>query len=184
MVAATEVINRLQARGVTFQRGSLGGLRVTGVSRLSEQEKATLKAHKAAILRALDAPASPPLIEPTAEPVAAPATPIQAGLTPDEREDFEERAAIMEHDGGMTRTDAERAALARVQADRQAMPIVARVVDEFRRVFGPGIKVMYAEEAGRRLGTPPASAMDTPATHVPPADSRGYRAQETPHAAG
>jgi hypothetical protein len=32
---------------------------------------------------------------------------IEKGLTPDEREEFEERAAIMHHDGGLTRHGAE-----------------------------------------------------------------------------
>lgn len=32
-------------------------------------------------------------------------------LTPDEREDYEERAAIMQYEAGLTRHEAERAAL-------------------------------------------------------------------------
>lgn len=37
-----------------------------------------------------------------------------------DREAFEERAAIMEYDGGLPRREAERRALALVQADRRA----------------------------------------------------------------
>jgi hypothetical protein len=39
-------------------------------------------------------------------------------LTAAERDDYEERAAIMEHDGGLSRAEAERQALARVLAAR------------------------------------------------------------------
>ena len=39
-----------------------------------------------------------------------------AGLTPDQREAFEERAAIMEYDAGLPRRTAERRALAEVLA--------------------------------------------------------------------
>lgn len=41
-------------------------------------------------------------------------------LTDDEREHFEERAAIMEYDGGLAREEAERLALVEVVARRQA----------------------------------------------------------------
>lgn len=40
-------------------------------------------------------------------------------LTPPEREHFEERAAIMEFDGGLSREEAEREALAAVLATRE-----------------------------------------------------------------
>ena len=45
-------------------------------------------------------------------------------MTPDQLEDYEERAAIMEHDGGMTREAAEAAARADVQ--RRAESAVRR----------------------------------------------------------
>lgn len=40
-------------------------------------------------------------------------------LTPDERVDYEERAAIREYDGGLSREEAEAAALADVLRQRQ-----------------------------------------------------------------
>lgn len=43
-----------------------------------------------------------------------------AQLDEADREAFEERAAIMEYDGGLPRREAERRALALVQADRRA----------------------------------------------------------------
>ena len=47
-----------------------------------------------------------------------------AGLTPDQREAFEERAAILEYDAGLPRRTAERRALAEVlaQARRPTAP--------------------------------------------------------------
>lgn len=47
-----------------------------------------------------------------------------AGLTPDQREAFEERAAILEYDAGLPRRTAERRALAEVlaQARRTRVP--------------------------------------------------------------
>ena len=42
-----------------------------------------------------------------------------APLTPAEREDFTERAAILEYDAGLTRAEAERRALELVIAKRQ-----------------------------------------------------------------
>jgi hypothetical protein len=42
-----------------------------------------------------------------------------AGLTPDERETYDERAAIMEFDGGLSRADADRHALVVVLRHRQ-----------------------------------------------------------------
>lgn len=43
-----------------------------------------------------------------------------ARLDESDREAFEERAAIMEYDGGLPRREAERRALALVQADKRA----------------------------------------------------------------
>jgi len=47
---------------------------------------------------------------------------------------------------------AERAAAA--EANRQAMPVTAKFVDEMRRVFGDQCRVVWAEEAGRVQGSP------------------------------
>lgn len=45
-----------------------------------------------------------------------------AGLTPDQREAFEERAAILEYDAGLPRRTAERRALAEVLAQARRTP--------------------------------------------------------------
>jgi putative component of toxin-antitoxin plasmid stabilization module len=37
--------------------------------------------------------------------------------------------------------------------NRARMPIVTAVVDEYREVFGPGIRVTYAKENGIEIGT-------------------------------
>jgi len=47
----------------------------------------------------------------------------QRQLTPDEREEWEERAAIMEFDAGMTRVEAELAAL-RIILDKRKVAII------------------------------------------------------------
>lgn len=66
MAAATEFINCLKRRGVTFQGESASELRVLGISRLSEQKREILKRHKAAILRALTPPTGSLLPPPAA----------------------------------------------------------------------------------------------------------------------
>jgi hypothetical protein len=57
MAAVTEVIKRLGARGVTLRLEGTDGFRVIGVSKLTDQERAILKAYKPAILQALRQPA-------------------------------------------------------------------------------------------------------------------------------
>ena len=47
-----------------------------------------------------------------------------AGLTPDQREAFEERAAILEYDAGLPRRTAERRALAEVVAQARRTPVL------------------------------------------------------------
>lgn len=96
---------------------------------------------------------APPL--PAGIPAPVPVAPVLAVTEPlpsqsDEREAFEERAAIMEYDGGLTRQDAEQKAAA---AHRQAMPHVAHAVDAIRAIFGPAVRVVYAAEGGRELKT-------------------------------
>ena len=46
-----------------------------------------------------------------------------AGLTPDQREAFEERAAILEYDAGLPRRTAERRVLAEVLAQARRTPV-------------------------------------------------------------
>lgn len=46
------------------------------------------------------------------------------------------------------------------EANRQAMPVVAGMADQFRKVFGADqMKVVYAEENDRKLGTPPPAGI-------------------------
>lgn len=44
---------------------------------------------------------------------------------------------------------------ARRERNRREMPGVAAIVDEFRAIFGAGVKVLHAEEGGREIGKPP-----------------------------
>lgn len=46
--------------------------------------------------------------------------PDVGAMTPDERVQFDERAAIVEYDGGLSRAEAERLAWAEIEAGRQA----------------------------------------------------------------
>ena len=57
MATAREVISWLALRGVTLQLVGTDGLKVIGLSNLTEREKTTLKAHKPALLQALRQPA-------------------------------------------------------------------------------------------------------------------------------
>ena len=43
-------------------------------------------------------------------------------------------------------------------ANRAAFPLTAEIMDEFRRVFGPGIRLVWARENGRTLGPAPEDA--------------------------
>ncbi len=58
---ASDVISRLQQRGVTLKVVA-SSLKVGGAEKLSDREKAALRAHKASILRALEAPPTQPAI--------------------------------------------------------------------------------------------------------------------------
>lgn len=40
------------------------------------------------------------------------------------------------------------------ERNREMFPEFAKVVDEFRAAFGKKVKVLYAEENGKTLGTP------------------------------
>jgi hypothetical protein len=53
------------------------------------------------------------------------------------------------------------------QANRQAMPEIARVVDDLRRVFGSTVRVAYAKENGRQVGTSRPVDAAAPATLEP-----------------
>ncbi len=84
MATATEVINRLAARGVTFQLEASGGLRINGISRLTDREKAALRAHKGALLKALASTTATTAGSPTTaatEPLPNRTTPPELGST-------------------------------------------------------------------------------------------------------
>ena len=53
MAVVTEVIKRLGVCGITLRLEGTDGLRVIGISKLTDQEKEVLKAHKAALLEAI-----------------------------------------------------------------------------------------------------------------------------------
>ncbi len=38
------------------------------------------------------------------------------------------------------------------ESNRAAFPLTAQIVDELREVFGPGVKLEWAEENGREIG--------------------------------
>ena len=59
MAAAYKVINRLSERGVTLRLEGTDGLRVIGISKLTDREREVLKVHKAALLQALRQSAEP-----------------------------------------------------------------------------------------------------------------------------
>lgn len=40
-------------------------------------------------------------------------------------------------------------------ANRAAMPETAKIVDEYRRVFGDGVRLVWAEENGKLVGQKP-----------------------------
>lgn len=37
-------------------------------------------------------------------------------------------------------------------SNRAAMPIMAKAMDDFRRIFGPGVKLRYAKEGDEERG--------------------------------
>ena len=41
--------------------------------------------------------------------------------------------------------------------NRAEFPAAARILDEFRKEFGEGVKLIYASEAGREIGKKPAA---------------------------
>lgn len=59
MAVVTEVIKRLGARGIILRLEGTDGLRVIGISKLTDQEREVLKAHKVALLQALRQSAEP-----------------------------------------------------------------------------------------------------------------------------
>lgn len=43
-----------------------------------------------------------------------------------------------------------------MENNRSSFPATALIVDEFRKVFGEGVKLVYAEESGKTIGRKPA----------------------------
>lgn len=50
-------------------------------------------------------------------------------------------------------------------SNRAAFPATARIIDELREVFGPDVKLVWAEENGREIGT-----RELPGVAVPMSD--------------
>lgn len=91
-IAASEVLHTLIAAGLSVALTPDAGLRVTPAKALTDDLRHTIRTHKAVLVEYLQ------------RDVAS--VPSDA-----DRELIEERAAIMEYDGGMERTQAERLAL-------------------------------------------------------------------------
>lgn len=83
-MGAPDLLQELRRAGFSLSVSPSGDLVVKPASKLTDDQRATIKAHKADILQALHSPA-PPF----------------------DREAYEERAAIIEHDGGLPRDQAE-----------------------------------------------------------------------------
>ena len=125
----SQAITRLSAAGVSL-RVDGDRLTVESVDPLTDQQRAWLREHKPALLRLLTAPPPPDL---TAED--------QANID----EAIAERAAIQEHDGGLTKADAEREA-------RSAMRVYHYLLrdqpDQWLTLIAPGADI---REARRHL---------------------------------
>lgn len=51
------------------------------------------------------------------------------------------------------------APLSKAQQNRMAFPQTARMLDDFRRVFGEDTKLRYASEGGKEIGRPITDAV-------------------------
>ena len=91
-MSAAALVASLEARGVTLRPTERGTLAIRPADLLAPSEVEALRQHKGAVLALLHAR-------------------LDASLGA-EREDYEERAAIMEFDGGMGRPEAEQGARA------------------------------------------------------------------------
>ncbi|MEA1048583.1 hypothetical protein U5801_01930 [Lamprobacter modestohalophilus] len=103
----TQALERLSAAGITLEaRGA--DLDVAYQADPTEEQWSWLARNKAALLEALRTPAP---ASPAPAPQAAPAPPPPDSLSPEDQaaanELIEERAAIQEHDGGLSRHQAE-----------------------------------------------------------------------------
>lgn len=58
--------------------------------------------------------------------------------------------------------------------NRAAFPVTAKLVDELRAVFGPDVKLMWASEGGREIGTRgPQGVAATRCASTPPETTKG-----------
>lgn len=96
-MGAPDLIQGLRRAGFTLSVLPSGDLAVTPASKLTADERAAIKASKHAIVQALHCP-------------------------PADREAIEERAAIMEYDGGLSRIEAEALAGITPDPDRHCWP--------------------------------------------------------------
>lgn len=180
MIALT-IVRQLQQLGWNVEVTG-GNLRLVPTSHnvpaITDEQWVFLTQHKGSIVKALSRPsathaatrvnalealkAAPSARANRTEPPAD-VCPLVPPVDADRLEAYEERAAIMEYDGKLPRQEAEQKAAA---ANRLAMPVVAGVVDSLRRVFG-AVRVVYAEENGRTLGTLPPPGVVAHPPHIP-----------------
>lgn len=107
-----------QADGVMLALSSAGTIKATGDQAAVNRWLAVFRKHKAAIVDALKV------------------SPDGTATEPFDREAFEERAAIAEFDGGLSRTDAE--ALAWAEDDRRRCAQCANLAGRVCRIAEPG----------------------------------------------
>lgn len=60
-------------------------------------------------------------------------------------------------------------------SNRAAFPETAKLVDELRDVFGPGVKLVWAEENGRTIGEKGPDGVEATRVHVPDDIKEGGR---------
>jgi hypothetical protein len=113
-------IRKIEAAGYRLRLAG-DALQVSPADRLTADQRAFIRAHKADLVAALEQPAGAEnLLKPTVQ--AAQGHGIDAAT--DLEEWFEERAAILEYDAGFSRDEAERRALALMSAENLLKPTV------------------------------------------------------------
>ncbi len=111
-------IRKIEAAGYRLRLAG-DALQVSPADRLTADQRAFIRAHKADLVAALEQPAGAEnLLKPTVQ--AAQGHGIDAAT--DLEEWFEERAAILEYDAGFSRDEAERRALTLMRAENLTKP--------------------------------------------------------------
>lgn len=110
--APDELLHALRGAGLVLTLTPAGTLSVKPGEHLTDETRALIREHKAELLAAL-----------AAEVPQVPQVPLLRGCgSAADVEALEERAAILEHDAGMSRAEAEAAARAQVQRSVHAQP--------------------------------------------------------------